>query len=232
MYCIRDGIKMLYEKKIVKIIETIFDALYLCFVWISACLFLFSTSSFGSLQWNFGWITLLLAIGDSVHLIPRIRAMWDHKISNHTTALGIGKMISSITMTLFYFGLWHIGTAFYNIHHPYGRIAVNFLVIIRIFLCLMPQNKWTSKESSSHWPFIRNLPFFLLGLIVMLLFAVGSLENKTALQSLWLAILVSFACYLPVVLFSKRNPKIGMLMIPKSLAYIAIVFMGFSLPGL
>ena len=57
----------------------------------------------------------------------------------------------------------------------------------------------------------------------------GALKNGGSLSFLWIAILISFACYMPVVLFSGRNPKVGMLMLPKSCAYAAIVLMGFSL---
>jgi len=31
----------------------------------------------------------------------------------------------------------------------------------------------------------------------------------------WLAILLSFGFYLPVVLYANKNPKIGMLMLPR-----------------
>jgi len=222
---------MLYEtKKTVKLAETIFDIAYLSIVSISACLLLTYTASVGSLQWKFGWLTLLLAVGDAFHLIPRIKAMWNPKLTNHMTALGIGKMISSITMTLFYFGLWHIGTGFYGKYNQYLNVVVVFLVVIRIIFCLLPKNNWISGERSSRWALWRNLPFFLLGVTVMTLFAVGAAGNTTGFGLLWLVLLISFACYLPVVLYSNRYPKVGMLMIPKSCAYIAIVLMGFSLP--
>lgn len=43
------------------------------------------------------------------------------------------------------------------------------------------------------------------------------------------AIIISFGCYLPVTLFSKKMPKIGMLMIPKTCAYVWIIVMGLQL---
>ena len=43
------------------------------------------------------------------------------------------------------------------------------------------------------------------------------------------AIVVSFGCYLPVTLLSKKMPKIGMLMIPKTCAYIWMIVMGLQL---
>jgi hypothetical protein len=40
-------------------------------------------------------------------------------------------------------------------------------------------------------------------------------------------ILVSYACYLPVILFVQQVPAIGMLMIPKTMAYVAIGFLAY-----
>jgi hypothetical protein len=41
-------------------------------------------------------------------------------------------------------------------------------------------------------------------------------------------ILVSFACYTPVILFVGQAPIIGMLMIPKTLAYVAIALLAYQ----
>ena len=44
-----------------------------------------------------------------------------------------------------------------------------------------------------------------------------------------LAVLLSFAFYVPVVLFAAQVKPIGMLMVPKTLAYVWIVWMGWQL---
>ena len=44
-----------------------------------------------------------------------------------------------------------------------------------------------------------------------------------------LAVILSFGFYLPVVLFSGIAPAVGVLMIPKTLAYVWIVLMGWQL---
>ena len=41
-------------------------------------------------------------------------------------------------------------------------------------------------------------------------------------------ILVSYAFYAPVILFVQQVPLIGMLMIPKTLAYVAIAFLAYA----
>jgi len=43
-----------------------------------------------------------------------------------------------------------------------------------------------------------------------------------------LAIILSFGFYIPVVLWSNALPIIGILMIPKTLAYVWVVFMGYK----
>ena len=43
------------------------------------------------------------------------------------------------------------------------------------------------------------------------------------------AIIISFGCYLPVTLFRKTKPKVGLLMIPKTCAYMWIIVMGLQI---
>jgi hypothetical protein len=42
-----------------------------------------------------------------------------------------------------------------------------------------------------------------------------------------MSILVSYACYIPVILYVQRAPMLGMLMIPKTLAYVAIALLAY-----
>ena len=45
---------------------------------------------------------------------------------------------------------------------------------------------------------------------------------------MWLTIVLSFAFYIPVVLWADTVPVIGMLMIPKTCAYVWTVFIGYT----
>lgn len=45
---------------------------------------------------------------------------------------------------------------------------------------------------------------------------------------MWLAIVLSFGLYIPVVLWANIIPWIGVLMIPKTLAYVWVVIMGYK----
>lgn len=46
--------------------------------------------------------------------------------------------------------------------------------------------------------------------------------------SVWLTIVLSFAFYIPVVLWADVIPMIGMLMIPKTCAYVWTVLIGYK----
>ena len=43
------------------------------------------------------------------------------------------------------------------------------------------------------------------------------------------AIIIFFGCYLPVTLLSKSKPKVGLLTIPKTCAYMWVIAMGLQL---
>ncbi len=45
---------------------------------------------------------------------------------------------------------------------------------------------------------------------------------------MWLTITLSFAFYIPVVLWSDAYPLVGILMIPKTCAYVWTVAIGFN----
>ena len=106
--------------------------------------------------------------------------------------------------------------------------AVYGLSAARIVLCMMPQNQWLSAEAPLSWGIYRNIPFALLGLLMIVLFYQSAKKhNDHAFRWMWLTIALSFGFYIPVVLWSDVIPMIGMLMIPKTCAYVWTVWIGF-----
>lgn len=177
----------------------------------------------------FGIMAVVLGCGDAFHLIPRAVALCTTGLESYPAALGIGKLVTSITMTVFYLLLYYVWRARYRIT---GRArltaAVWALSLSRILLCLAPQNRWTSADAPLSWGIYRNIPFALLGLLIVLLFYRSAKRHgDRAFRFLWLAVLLSFAFYLPVVLFADALPPVGMLMIPKTCVYVWMVVMGF-----
>lgn len=102
------------------------------------------------------------------------------------------------------------------------------MAALRIILCLFPRNGWTSPEPSLSWGILRNIPFAALGVILIVLFQKSTSEDDP-LRHMGLAIALSFGFYIPVVLLAGVFPAVGMLMIPKTLAYVWVVVMGIQL---
>ena len=210
------------------IMESLFDIIYLLFV-TGMGIYLITKSKDKDSK-MFGIMAVVLGAGDAFHLIPRIFAL--NTASGfvvYQSALGIGKAITSITMTLFYILLYYIFIERYNIKNKTLDMGMWGLAIIRIVLGLLPQNQWTSSNPSFIWSIYRNIPFAIMGLILIIGFYKKTREfNDKNFKHMGLAITLSFGFYIPVVLWGDLNPLIGLLMIPKTLAYVWIVIMGYK----
>lgn len=211
------------------IVETLFDAVYLISVITIGILMI--RGSKGNCQFRlFGWMAVVLGAGDSFHLVPRALALCTTGLENYTVPLGLGKWITSVTMTIFYVLLYYVWRQRYGVKGKGGvTAAVYGLAAVRIALCMMPQNQWLSAESPLPWGIYRNIPFALLGLLVIVLFYRSAKEHgDQAFRWMWLTIVLSFGFYIPVVLWADTIPMIGMLMIPKTCAYVWTVLIGYS----
>lgn len=215
-------------KRVFGTIEAVFDAAYLTTAFIIGTV-LIITGTGNAARLIAGVMALVLAGGDAFHLVPRMKLIITKREEPLRRALGRGKQITSITMTVFYLLLWQTGLSAFGLKtQSLWGYAVYTFAAARILLCLLPQNKWLEQHPPVRWGVLRNIPFFLLGAVVAGLFFL----HRFAVQGIWLmwlAITLSFAFYLPVVLWSNKNPKIGMLMLPKTGAYIWMLSMCFAL---
>ena len=211
------------------IFETVFDILYLSTVTYLGIRMIKGCG--GQKQYLlYGIMAVVLGCGDAFHLVPRAIALCTTGLADYTAALGIGKLITSVTMTLFYVLLYYVWRERYQIAGKKGlTAAVWALALSRIFLCFMPQNEWLSAAPPLSWGFYRNIPFALLGLlIVVIFFRTVRRKNDRAFRFLWLTIVLSFGFYIPVVLFADTIPPVGILMIPKTCAYVWTVLIGYQ----
>jgi hypothetical protein len=182
-------------------IEIAFEIFYLSFAAVAAIVLFYKH------DYIFAIAVLFLLFGDSFHINPRILRTVH---GGYEKALGIGNVITSVTITVFYI-LLYLGV-------NQSRITIIvILAVIRIILCLLPQNKWTAKNPPLSWAIIRNIPFVIIGVMTVVS---CFMYNYAAAGVL---IILSFLFYLPVVFFAKKKLKIGMLMLPKTAAYIAIL---------
>lgn len=200
------------------IVETLFDAAYLSTV-VTLGIFMIRRSK-GNVQYTlFGWMAVVLGAGDSFHLIPRALALCTTGLESYTFVLGLGKWITSVTMTVFYVLLYYVWRRRYQIVGKRGlTAAVYVLAAARVVLCMMPQNRWLTGGAPLAWGIYRNIPFALIGLLVIVLFfRSAKARDDRAFRWMWLTIVLSFGFYIPVVLWADVVPMIGMLMIPQDL---------------
>ena len=134
-------------------------------------------------------------------------------------------------MTAFYILLLYIWKqTFYEMQAPAAlEIVIWASAILRIAICLLPQNNWLSEEGNPKLSILRNAVFAVTGIGVIALYAISGNTYGYHMTRMVAAILISFGCYLPVTLLSRKTPKVGLLMIPKTCAYIWIIVMGLQL---
>ncbi len=179
----------------------------------------------------FGIAFLFLVFGDAFHLLPRAIGLFtnqlDHPSADLARDLGTGKLVTSVTMTIFYLLIYWFIYLFTGKKRNYVvDIAVLVLFIARVTLCAFPQNGWADNSYNFTWAFFRNVPFIALGIIVIIL-SLEKLKNRRYLKYLWLLISLSFAFYLPVVFFAKANRWVGMFMLPKTICYMIMAIFGY-----
>ena len=200
--------------------ESTFDILYLVFAICSGFVMLRKArNKTGKLM---GGAALILGIGDAFHLVPRVLNYFVE--SDFTAALGIGKLVTSITMTVFYVVLYYIWQGSYGETVNRNTSGCIWgLTILRIALCLFPQNGWAQKSNDMTWGIIRNIPFVILGAMICLAYFRKRKANQE-FRFIWLFILLSFLFYIPVAVGAGIVPMLGMLMLPKTICYMLMIW--------
>jgi len=182
------------------------------------------------------WAFALLALGDTGHVGFRVLAyaMGDLEFSlslfsREIGLVGLGGMATAFTVTLFYVLMLYAWRARFDGEFGWLEYVLLAAGAVRIALLLHPANQWNRVVPPQPWATYRNLPLILLGLGVayLILRDARAAGDRTFL---WIGvmILVSYACYIPVVLFVQQVPLLGMLMIPKTLAYLVIGFLAYA----
>lgn len=175
----------------------------------------------GKLHRLTGSAALVLGLGDAFHLVPRVLAYFSQK--DLTAALGFGKLVTSLTMTVFYILVYYIFIKEYGAEQ--NKVITSFvwgLSAMRIALCLFPQNAWFGGNSPLMWGIVRNIPFVILGAIVVCLYF-GKRKDEKVFGKMWIYIALSFLFYIPVVVGAGAVPLLGMLMLPKTVCYVLIL---------
>lgn len=194
--------------------ELFFDSMYLIFViFIGIRLLLLRKENTGLV----GAMAMLLGLGDAFHLIPRIVAnVQVNGFAVNATGLFIGTRVSAMTMSLFYLLFYYYIRREMKAFNRTLDLAMPALFLIRIVTVILSFNR------SQTMDLISNIPFVIMGLVdIALLF---NRRDNTNFGKLYLYVFFSFLFYVPVVLFKETMPTIGMLMMPKTVMYVLIVW--------
>lgn len=208
--------------------ESVFCIGYLVFDLIAGIVFL--VNGYDRLFFLYGIMTLLLGFGDAFHLVPRVIKHIKGESERVKWWMDLGLAVTSITMTVFYIILLYIwkvqNQGMFSLAAGCTGVIWS-MAVARIILCLLPQNDWFG-NGNRKLSVCRNTIFSIIGIaeIVLFLMMGGGYGITMAV-----CIFFSFLFYIPVTLYAKENPKIGMLMMPKTIMYIVMISLGLAMLG-
>jgi len=176
----------------------------------------------------FRWAFVLLALGDTGHVGFRVAAYALGGIEKNNMLIGMGALATAITVTFFYVVMLYIWKERFD--GKFGLLEYILLasVPVRLIVMAFPQNDWGNSLPPVFWGPFRNLFLVILGVGVLYLYLRDSIKAKDRLFR-WMGycIFFSYLFYTPVILFARDIPMIAMLMIPKTIMYVAIQFLAY-----
>lgn len=182
------------------------------------------------LAFRFALAFTLLAAGDTFHVGFRVLASAGATSASVAgvpmSLLGLGMMTTAYTVTGFYLVVVDVRRARLGRRDGWFWFMQTMLVV-RLVLMALPGNEWEAAVPPWGMGLVRNLPLALAGVpLAALLIREGAADR--AWRNIGWAMVVSFACYLPVILFAAKVPALGLLMIPKTIAYVVMGFIARS----
>ncbi len=178
---------------------------------------------------------ILLAAGDTGHVGLRVLAYLSggpetqaRVLGSPMSLIGLGMLTTSFTITLFYMLLVYVWRLRYRQSFNWFTNLLLAAGVLRLMLMALPGNEWGSLVPPQPMSLYRNLPLLVQGLGVTGLF-LSSAYRQADRTFQWIGwmIAVSYAFYVPVILFAQQVPLLGMLMIPKTCAYLAAAWIAY-----
>jgi hypothetical protein len=216
-----------------QVIEVGFDIAYLVTVWVLVALMFARWGKLAGKKRTVArrvlWSFFLLGLGDAGHVGFRAFAYLSGGLEQHAALVGVGALATAVTVTLFYMVMLDAWRVRYN--KTFGWFEWSLLAVgaLRLVLMMLPGNQWLSVVPPMPWSIWRNVPLVVQGLgLAYLLFRDSGRAVDHPFRAIAWMILVSYACYIPVLLFVTRVPLLGMLMIPKTCAYLAVAFIAYN----
>jgi len=220
-------------EEMAKWLEIIFDISYLIVIWVLVLLMYknrVNVKEENKLTAKLFTIAFfLLALGDTGHVGFRAAAYLMGGLEANASLVGLGSLSTAITVTFFYM----IVVEIWRVHFDKKRGVFWWLMmivsVIRLIIMALPQNRWLAHDADFIWTLGRNIPLMIVGLSIAAAIMIDGVKNKDkvyiAVSSM---IFTSYLFYMPVIFFAHIVPMLGMLMMPKTLAYLAVAIIAYK----
>ena len=221
------------------ILESLFNVLYLGVIWTLVYLMTRHMPEVAekdrSVAGLFKVAFILLAAGDTGHVGFRVLGYLLGGLDTQVNVLGsmmslagLGTLTTSFTVTLFYMILVYVWQKRYQKqNHGFSSLLLAS-GLVRLVMMALPGNDWAAVVPPQPMSIYRNIPLIIQGIGVIGLFLYsGYKHDDRTFRSIGWWIVVSFAFYLPVIFFAQQVPLLGMLMIPKTCAYLVIAWIAY-----
>ena len=210
-----------------KIIEPIVFIIYLTLILITSR-YMIIESLGNTLYKTFGVFGLTLALTDGIYIIPRMYAVLTTGLEDNLRILGWGRLGNSIIVTILFLVLYDI----YNLRYSKRKKrdldkTIYLLSGIRVFLCLLPGNKYFELIPNHKYAIIRFIPILIIGLLLILVIFVHSKKYRDkSFMLLGIAAAISILLLEPLV-YSRSSIIITILTIIRTIALVAILLIGY-----
>jgi len=214
------------------ITEIGFNVLYLIFIWILVYR-MFRANGYRSYTdrgvghlFRLGF--LFLAIGDTGHVGFRV---WAYALGSLDATVqvfgmtiplvGAGALSTAVLVTVLYMLMAEAERRRFNMPWNLFYIILILAGLSRFVVMALQGNHWEYSIPPAEMSLYRNIPLAVLGLGLAILMLFHAKKKKDPFFSyLSVLIFISFAFYAPVILWVQKVPLLGMLMIPKTIAYL------------
>ncbi len=214
------------------VFEIGFNVFYLVVIWTLVALMsrrMGSVCAENRAQANlFRWAFFLLALGDTGHVGFRVAAYLLGGLEQNSLLVGLGALATAVTVTIFYVLMLYIWKARFNGKFGWFEYFLLASAAARLVVIAFPQNEWGSLVPPAFWGVFRNIFLMVLGVGVLYLILRDALKtNDSTYKWVGICIFFSYLFYMPVIFWVREVPMLGMLMIPKTIMYLAIAFLAY-----
>jgi hypothetical protein len=174
------------------------------------------------------WAFALLALGDTGHVGFRVIAYALGGLEANPLLVGAGALSTAYTVTIFYMLMvdaWRL-----RFNKALGWFGWFLLAAggVRMLVMLFPQNGWWQVTAPYTWSLLRNAFLVVQGVGVMgLILRDAARANDRPFTWIGVMIALSYTFYAPVILWAAQVPMLGMLMIPKTCAYLGVALIAY-----